>query len=243
MLLIRSPNLEELIIDAFSDRYIDIRPVYAGRWPKLRKLSLGDFVLLDGFSGSTAPSTNCPAMTFLAAHQSLESLMLHHVEGWYFPLELELPPSALPCLKTFSGTFLHVEGLTNPSSLKSLQLTSHPHRSYRVPAVCKALRTLHSLASLSIWLECAEFAAGGPRDDHKSFHNLLCCCPQLSDLEIYCSSDPPFDMVSVQLSIIQLGKSNESDDVSRDISYPHFTAPRGSNHSSLQNCPTLKTGA
>ncbi|KAJ7170827.1 hypothetical protein C8R43DRAFT_68350 [Mycena crocata] len=107
MLLNRCPNLQRLTIDTVNERYIDIRPLWEGRWPNLRHLTLGDFVLLDAFATVDPLGTNNGMSNFLAFHQGLERVVLHQLEGWYFPLSLSLPPTALPSLKHFSARFSH----------------------------------------------------------------------------------------------------------------------------------------
>lgn len=208
MLLTRCPDLCELKIDALPfageyNRCLDIRRVAGGRWPNLRRLTLGDFVLLYEFSEH--PSAESLFMPFLAAHSNLETLVLHPVQGRYFPRRLALPPSTLPHLDFFSGTVTHLKGLPSFSSVKNLQLISHPHGPYRLPSVYDILPKFTSLLSLSIWIDNVEFPQNpNPiRDDHRLFHSLFSSCPQISHIEIMCSSDPPLNIVSFNDLIIR----------------------------------------
>lgn len=228
MLLVHSPNLQELTFDALSTRYIDLNPMYGGLWPNLRSLRLGDYVLQDGTPGLSPHTIDSPLMAFLVAHPNLKSLMLHGVNGWYFPRELELPSSALPQLSYFSGTIWHAEFLPNPSLLKSLRLTSRPYHVNDIPDMCYILRSLQSLTSLDIWLEC----------DPKIFSTLILACPRLLHLEVFCSSPPPFDMVSFQDSDSPCHVPF-SPTFARNPSWLHFTTPHSLNRLLSPNCANL----
>jgi hypothetical protein len=73
LLIVRCPHLEELVLCGTSTVPADIHFVVDGRWPKLRKLSLGD-VSIDLFP--LASGEKRPFITFLEEHPSIDSLSL-----------------------------------------------------------------------------------------------------------------------------------------------------------------------
>ncbi|KAJ7446919.1 hypothetical protein B0H11DRAFT_373217 [Mycena galericulata] len=195
MLLNRCPNLQHLTIDTVNERYIDVRPLFQGRWPKLQHLTLGDFVLLDAFATVDPLGTNNGMTDFLAYHQSLESLKLNQLEGWYFPLSLSLPPVALPNLRHFSARFLMIRHIPNVLCLESLELTNHPHGMYRMSGALWAISQLPALSSLRIWIDCHDSGDADVKSEHmKYFADILVSAPRLGHLDISCSSDPTFPL-------------------------------------------------
>lgn len=191
MLLERSPNLQELTIHtpSSSNRSFQMQPLITGRWPKLRNLTLGDFVINTLHSSPI----NVILTEFLIHHPTLRSFTLHRPRRPYpsFPLQLDLPSDALPQLESFNGIWQEVEIIPNLSALKNLRLASYPHFACEIPSICVMLRKLTSLASLEIWLDL------NPTYYHNmAFCFLLASCPKLSHLEILCSSDPSFNIVS-----------------------------------------------
>jgi hypothetical protein len=199
MLLDRCPNLEHLAIDTDNERYIDVRPVFRGRWPSLRHLTLGDFVLLDAFATVDPLGTNNGMTNFLAHHQGLEHVVLHQLEGWYYPLSLSLPPTALPNLKNFSARFLMIRHIPNVLSLQSLELMNHPHGMYRMPGALWAISQLPALSSLRIWIDCHDSGDADVKSEHmKYFADILLAAPGLLHLDIACSTDPTFLMVKLK---------------------------------------------
>lgn len=197
MLLERCPHLQHLTIDTDNERYIDVRPLFQGRWPSLRQLTLGDFVILDAFATVDPLGTNNGMTNFLAYHQRLEHVVLHQLEGWYFPLSLSLPPTALPNLKHFSARFLMIRHIPNVLSLESLELMNHPHGMYRMAGAIWAISQLPALVSLRIWIDCHDSGDADVKSEHlKYFTDILAAAPQLLHLDISCSSDPTFPMVA-----------------------------------------------
>lgn len=192
MLCSKSPHLQELTVDTTSlpPNYVDASALVSCRWSMLKCLTLGG--QLD-FIGVQPPSADSALMVFLAAHPTLESLVLHGIRGRSSLPPLNLPPSALPHLSTVSGTIQDVKGLPNPTILRSLQLTSDAHGAIRTPFICKLLPGLSLLTSLNVWLDFSQ----PPGDHRKMFCYLLTSCPQLSQLEISCSSYPTFSIVSI----------------------------------------------
>lgn len=209
MLLNRCPNLQHLTIDTVNERSIDVRPLFQGRWPSLRHLTLGDFVLLDAFATLDSVANNGTSMmNFLAYHQSLEHVTLHQLEGWYFPLSLSLPLTSLPNLKHFSARFLMLRHLPDVQRLESLELTNHPHGMYTISGALWALTQLPALLSLRIWIDCHDSGDADVKSEHtKYFTEILSCAPRLLHLDISCSSDPTFPMVIlilVSLAVAQM---------------------------------------
>ncbi|KAJ7104025.1 hypothetical protein B0H15DRAFT_2460 [Mycena belliarum] len=202
MLLNRCPNLEHLTIDTVNERYIDLRPLFQGRWPTLRHLTLGDFVLLDAFATVDPLQTNNGLTNFLAYHQGLEHLVLHQLEGWYFPLSLSLPATALPNIKHLSARFLIIRHVPNVLCLESLELTNHPHGMYRMAGALWAISQLPALSSLRIWIDCHDSGDADVKNDHiKYFSDILVSAPGLRHLDIPCSSDPSFPMVDLLMAL------------------------------------------
>ncbi|KAJ7364182.1 hypothetical protein DFH08DRAFT_268170 [Mycena albidolilacea] len=202
MLLDRCPNLEHLAIDTDNERYIDVRPVFQGRWPSLRHLTLGDFVLLDAFATVDPLGTNNGMTNFLAHHEGLEHVVLHQLEGWYYPLSLSLPPTALPNLKNFSARFLMIRHIPNVLSLESLELMNHPHGMYRMPGALWAISQLPALSSLRIWIDCHDSGDADVKSEHmKYFADILLAAPGLLHLDISCSTDPTFPMAELSTAL------------------------------------------
>ncbi|KAJ7707553.1 hypothetical protein B0H17DRAFT_1192032 [Mycena rosella] len=230
MLLNRCPNLQHLTIDTVNERYIDVRPLFQGRWPSLRHLTLGDFVLLDAFATVTVDplQTSNGISNFLAYHQNLEHVALHQLEGWYFPLSLSLPPTALPNLKHFSSRFLMIRHVPNVLRLESLELMNHPHGMYRMAGALWAISQLPALSSLRIWIDCHDSGDADVKSEHvKYFADILVSAPGLRDLDISCSSDPTFSLPELSaalntphrlrsLAITQVKKASREGDMLKD---------------------------
>jgi hypothetical protein len=183
MLLKRSPHLEELTIKFLPEclRLLDMSRVANGRWPDLRRLSLGACT-------STVIMETTPFFDFLSSHRNLESFSA----GFWYPDVFYLPLSALPQLKFFSGIPLQVTGLPNPYLLKNLRLKSIAHSANMIPVIRDLLKNSPLLTSLSIWFEFNNSDV----DHGESLHSLLVSCPRLSHLELSCSSNPSFDTVN-----------------------------------------------
>ncbi|KAJ6576636.1 hypothetical protein DFH09DRAFT_365127 [Mycena vulgaris] len=229
MLLNRCPNLQHLTIDTVNERYIDVRPLFQGRWTNLRQLTLGDFVLLDAFATVDPLQTNNGMTNFLTYHESLEHVVLHQLEGWYFPLSLSLPPTALPNLKHFSARFLMIRHVPNVLRLESLELTNHPHGMYRMAGALWAISQLPALSSLRIWIDCHDSGDADVKSEHaKYFTDILVSAPGLLHLDISCSSDPTFSIQTElsaalktphrlrSLAITQVKKATREGDMLKD---------------------------
>ena len=110
MLVGRCPNLEELSINGLSSHPSDARRLMQGRWPKLRKLTLGG-VALEDLQASTGE--------FFRAHQELQSLHTsrHALSPSHLSSSLSVDRESnsnsliLPHLTEFSGTLEQLQAL------------------------------------------------------------------------------------------------------------------------------------
>jgi len=87
MLLERCPRLEDLTLGgpAPSPRLFDIRHVTSGRWPRLRRIILGDMVLLSPERGDAqARETARAFQEFFRIHRTLRHVGLEHAAGSAF---------------------------------------------------------------------------------------------------------------------------------------------------------------
>ncbi|KAF8971198.1 hypothetical protein BDZ97DRAFT_1788255 [Flammula alnicola] len=189
MLIRRSPNLEELMIAGFSTVPTDVHFLLEGRWPKLRKLALGD-VCVDWFHRSLNPGEKRPFIAFLEAHPGLESLSLsrHTIQ----PIHLTtLDPAALSQVTHFSGTHQQLHALTHVHhSVKSVVFRDPVEtRDVSAPTVASLLRDLTSLTSLKI-----SFTLHSMYDSGNLLRSLIQSCPRLRHLELTCAHKPSFQI-------------------------------------------------
>ncbi|KDR77173.1 hypothetical protein GALMADRAFT_225310 [Galerina marginata CBS 339.88] len=218
MLLERSPRLEELAIggSAPSPRMFDIRHVTAGRWPRLRSITLGDMVMIASTKGEEqARKDHAAFMAFFVAHPGLQCIVLQHAGGSvHFPGAFVLPASALPNVHTFGGPLKFVKTLPIPQRLRHLTLTSLHHTASSFPPTFAALQELRWLESLSIWVDLSfgiqvsspgSFGYGGRTsgdslrgyqkyDDVQVLKNLVVSRPGLKHLEVACFTRPTFSI-------------------------------------------------
>lgn len=204
MLVEHCPDLEELAIGgpAPCPRMFDIRPVAYGQWPRLRSLTLGDLVMQ---APARADGRKEPSfMAFLRAHPQLRCLKMQHVGGDTFPSSLNLPPTALPSLLTFSGPLTYVRSLPQPWLIQSLSLNGLQHSGSSFPRLFSTLQQLTSLKSLSVLIDLSLYTPVNrslqPRDHNKIFVSLLASCPRLSHLDLLCFTQPTFNVVSRDFS-------------------------------------------
>ncbi|KAF7316757.1 DNA binding protein Ncp1 [Mycena chlorophos] len=199
-MLYRCTNLQQLTIDTDNERYIDVRPLFEGQWPCLRELVIGDFVLLDSFGTVEGTNNGLAMANFLARHPSLERLTLHQLEGWYFPLSIKLPATALPNLRHFSARHILLRHLHNVQHLESLELTNQPLGKLPLVGALWAVSQL-PLTSLRIWIDCSDSEETDVKSDHaKIFADIFQSASRLLHLDVACSSDPTFSMVCSELT-------------------------------------------
>jgi hypothetical protein len=203
MLLERCPNLEELTIggSAPCPRPFNIRHVTAGRWPRMRSLTLGDMAIQFGKDEKTLLQESEAFTQFFVAHPSLQTLVFQHAGGSGFPSSLSLPRSALPCIKSFSGPLQYIKSLPNPRALQELTIPTLHHSTSSLPPICAILQGLPSLVSLSIWIDLSFANCTTPHDDRNIFGMLLECCPRLHHFDVMCFTRPTFHVVSVLSSL------------------------------------------
>nr|GAT50753.1 DNA binding protein Ncp1 [Mycena chlorophos] len=193
-MLYQCTNLQQLTIDTDNERYIDVRPLFEGQWPSLRELVIGDFVLLDSFGTVEGTNNGLAMANFLARHPSLERLTLHQLEGWYFPLSIKLPATALPNLRHFSARHILLRHLHNVQHLESLELTNQPLGKLPLVGALWAVSQL-PLTSLRIWIDCSDSEETDVKSDHaKIFADIFQSASRLLHLDVACSSDPTFSM-------------------------------------------------
>ncbi|KAF9482460.1 hypothetical protein BDN70DRAFT_892518 [Pholiota conissans] len=213
MLLERCPRLEELKIGGSfpSPRIFDIRHVTIGRWPCLRRITLGDMVLISQTKGEQqACKDHAAFMTFFAAHPNLRAVHLQHTGGSaHFPSSFSLPDNALPNVTSFSGPLKLVKSLPNLHNLRDLTLTTLHHTTSSFPATYAVLRDLKKLKSLSIWIDLSFGSSGSyafgrtsgenmktssKYDDIHVLRSLATAIPTIKHLEISCFTCPPFSV-------------------------------------------------
>ncbi|KAF8065290.1 hypothetical protein FPV67DRAFT_1671562 [Lyophyllum atratum] len=194
MLLEHCPNLEVLTIGgpAPSPRLFDTRHVTAGRWPRLRKLTLGDMRLQQP-SGPDEKIPEGQALgNFLTAHPHLREVAFFHPGGTGFPSDLVLPRYALPRMTSFSGPGRFIKSLPHPGLIRHLRITTLHHCLSAFPPTYAMLKALPSLTSLTLWIDLSFANRNVVHDDGNIFRSLLECCPQLLHFEVFCFTRPTF---------------------------------------------------
>jgi len=187
MLIHQCPNLEELTIDGRSSVPTDIHFLIEGRWPRLRKLSLGDVCM--GWSLNFVEKR--PFISFLEAHPSLEHLSLsrHTIQPIYF---VSLEAGSLSKVTTFSGTHQQLHAL--PHLHRSVQSVAFQDpvetRDVSASTIATLLRDLTSLTSLKI-----SFTLHSMSDYGNILRSLIQSCPMLRHLDLTCGHKPSFQLV------------------------------------------------
>jgi hypothetical protein len=190
-MLKRSPNLEELTLAGISPHPTDAHQLVAGRWPRLRKLTLGD-VIIDWQAAAADPEAKRPFVAFLEAHNALESISLsrHNIH----PSRLSaLSPDALPHLEKFTGTLEQFQMLDRiHPSLKSVTFCDPVLTRELTPlAVAVVLQNLRNLTELRV-----SFVLHSMYDSGSLLRSLFTACPELEHLELICAHKPSFQLVS-----------------------------------------------
>lgn len=188
MLINRCQNLEELTIDGNCSLPTDSHHLIAGRWPNLRKLTLGD-VSVDWVPG-TASSEKRPFITFLEAHPNLKSLSLsrHNIDSTQLST---IDPTALH-LTSFSGTLQQLQALPHLHPVLKSVTFRDPLQTREVTALAVAgvLQRLSSLHELKI-----SFILHSPYDGNNLLRSLIASCPHLRSLSLSCAHKPSFQLV------------------------------------------------
>lgn len=189
MLILRCPHLEELIIEGVSSLPTDIHSVVHGRWPKLRKLVLGD-VSIDWTTSSADPPDKRPFIAFLEAHRALESLSLSKYN--VLPQHLSsIDPGSLH-ITSFTGTLHQLQALPYlRTHLKSVTFRdSMLTREVSTQAISVLLQSLSNLTELKI-----SFILHSMYDSGNILRSLIVACPRLRHLDLTCGNKPSFQMV------------------------------------------------
>ncbi|KAG5647179.1 hypothetical protein DXG03_001138 [Asterophora parasitica] len=188
MLIHRCPNLEELIVEGVSTLPTDVHALVEGRWPKLRKLALGD-VSIDWIPGLVDQGAKRPFITFLEAHPTLDSLSLSRYT--IQPVHLAtIDPGALQ-ITSFSGTLQQLQALPYlRPHLKSVTFRDPMQtREISAQAVASLLQGLISLTDLKI-----SFNLHSMYDSGNLLRSLISSCPHLRNLELTCGNQPSFQI-------------------------------------------------
>jgi hypothetical protein len=210
MLISRCPDLEELSIEG-SIHSIDASRLIQGRWPNLRKITLGD-VIIDFNLNPVNPDPmleleKLPSIEFLEAHPKLQSLRTS--QHALAPAHLSsLSPSSFPELIEFSGTLEQLQTLA-PSHQHthridmSRQLKSVGFHEPMVMrevthlAVCNVLQGLENLTMLSI-----SFVLHSIYENGSLLRGLVGSCPRLERLDLGCGRVPSFTLVGRSFSAV-----------------------------------------
>ncbi|KDR74977.1 hypothetical protein GALMADRAFT_98043 [Galerina marginata CBS 339.88] len=189
MLIRHCYNLEELTINGHSSVPTDIHLLVDGRWPRLRKLVLGD-VCVDWFQRSLNPGEKRPFIAFLEAHPCLDSLSIsrHTIQ----PIHLNsLDATALVGVTNFSGTHQQLHALPHLHRTIADVTFRDPveTRDVSAPTVASLLRDLPSLTSLKI-----SFTLHSMYDSGNLLRSLIQSCPMLRHLELTCGHKPSFQL-------------------------------------------------
>lgn len=189
MLIDHCPNLEELGVDGSYSVPTDMHFIVGGRWPQLRKLTLGD-VCIDWFPRSLGQGEKRPFIAFLEAHEHLESLSLsrHTIQ----PIHLStLDPASLSRVTAFCGTHQQLQAMPHlHPDLKSVTFRDAVEtREVSAPTVASLLRELTSLTNLKI-----SFTLHSMYDSGNLLRSLIHSCPQLRHLELTCAHKPSFQL-------------------------------------------------
>ena len=167
----------------------DAHLLVQGRWPKLRKLTLGD-VSIDWLHGPIDPTQKRPFITWLEAHTRLESLNLsrHTIQSAHLS---DLDSTCLH-LSSFSGTMQQLQALPHiHSSLKSVSFREPLFtRDISPQSVAGLLQGLSSLTELKI-----SFMLHSMYDSGNLLRSLIVSCPRLRHLDLTCGSKPSFQLV------------------------------------------------
>lgn len=186
MLIEKCPNLEELAVNGVSTRSSVALRLLQGRWPNLRKLSLGDLTTELSGGATFDPGAKRPFHTFLEAHDSLQHLQLSG--------QVNLPPAsfagmartALPALKSFGGSVFQISTLRSYDSLVSLYFTEPLHlRSVIVPSVVAVLSKFPHLEKLRI-----SFVVDADAQSGHLLVEVIEASSQLSSLDLTLGSRP-----------------------------------------------------
>ncbi|KAJ7268712.1 hypothetical protein B0H12DRAFT_1096247 [Mycena haematopus] len=186
MLFKHCPNLEELVIEGYSSFPAEARFLVDGRWPRLRKLALGDVSIT---WDPVVPPGRSSFITFLEAHTELQSLCLsrHNLD----PVQLNSLEADTMKLTSFSGTLAQLQALSHSyPTLKSLTFRDPVwSRDVTTMTISSVLQQLTSLNELNI-----SFMLHSPYDSNSILRALISSCPHLQHLSLSCVRNTSFQL-------------------------------------------------
>jgi hypothetical protein len=103
MLRERCLDLEDLTVDGASEETVTVHHLVDSRWPKLRKLHLGDVATERITPALLDPGSKRRFLQFLESHDNLEDLQLSGKVGMPPASFSAMDCRALPHLKHFGG--------------------------------------------------------------------------------------------------------------------------------------------
>jgi hypothetical protein len=183
MLLVNSPNLEELTLEGTCQtaQLWDIRKILSGRWPRLKRISMGSLSSRELFTDDDEMAS------FFTSHSTLESI--EFLSGMYYSRTSMFYIPSLPHLQSFTGRIQQLRRAPNLPSLRRLNFTDWFSPSARFTDI---LQFVPHATSLSV---CVNFLDSISRPSCLGlYERLLGVCPRLTNLEI--SSTGPIVLVS-----------------------------------------------
>jgi hypothetical protein len=202
MLVEKCPDLQQLEVSgsaSSSSEFTVVRSLLQGRWPRLRKLSLGD-VSVD--PQVPMPGTVHPFVTFLEEHPSLQVIHLsrHNVHPSYLAA---LTPASLPDVTEFHGSLEQLHALPHlHPSLESVVFTDPMRtREFTPPAVSAVLMNMPKIRHLGI-----SFTLTTMYDSNSLLKTIVYACPHLQSLSLSCTQKPSFQLETFSRTIRSLTK-------------------------------------
>ncbi|EIN11423.1 hypothetical protein PUNSTDRAFT_98525 [Punctularia strigosozonata HHB-11173 SS5] len=201
-MLEKSPNLEELRIEGVALHSVDARKLCTKRWPKLKRLWLGDVFVQIPVVVAAVGAPKPPFIVFLESHPSLESLQLTRHAGVTPEHLLTLSPESLPRLSEFSGTLDQVQKLPRAAGLKALHFPEPMYLREVTPLmVSGVLHGLGSLTRLTISL-----VLHASYDNRGLLRTIVTSCPHLTFFDFTYSRKPCFSVEAIAAAIAPLQK-------------------------------------
>lgn len=187
-MLDRCPDLESLTMEGVFPMALDGHQLCNGRWPKLKRLALGDIAVEWGLMNPLEPKR--PFISFLEEHPQLKSLSLsrHTVDA---ALLARVDPEALQ-ISSFSGTLPQLRALHQMySHLKSVTFREAIiTRDVSPMTIADILQRLPALNTLRV-----TFFLHSMYDSGNLLRSLIVSCPLLEHLELTCAHKPSFQLV------------------------------------------------
>jgi hypothetical protein len=192
MLIKRCPDLEELIFDGYSpSEPVDAHRLTRGRWPKLRKLVLGDIVT--DWHPMLNSATTRSFITFLENHRELEALHLYGRQPSVgAPIILEaLHPDTLSKVVEFGGSLEQFQAFQHKSRIQRLCVPDAIPLRESTPVTISGILSIAShLTSLTI-----SFMHLTGYDNGSIIRCIASSCPLLEHLDFTCACRASFKFV------------------------------------------------